>query len=153
MIRPRDVVKASITRFVPGAVLAAGIFLGVFAGNELAGLSPRGLLLLSTIVVGLALGNVATLLAVRTRLRDDAGVVGSRSIIVGALAGALALGFAVALPRLGVPFRVVQALEYGIPPAMGFISGVFATVLMFFPWIGRGRGTAAERDADIAKVR
>lgn len=153
MIQPREILRATFTRFLPGAIVAAGGFLAAMSGKALAALSARGWVYIAALVAGLVVGNAVTLLALRTRLRDDAGVGGLRGAIVGALAGALALGLAVTFPLLGIPWRIVQTVQHIVPPGIGFVAGVVGTTMMFLPWIGRGSGATAARDADIAKGR
>lgn len=131
----RTIVRAALTRFLPGYAL------GILALYILGNIADRLTLRWSFVAVAgliLTLGYMLALLPLRSRLLPGVGVEGRRSVIAGMLSPVVAL---MALLYSG-PESALVALSVLVP------AGALITLGIFFPWITtRWRALEAERVA------
>jgi hypothetical protein len=124
MVDARSIIRGALTRTLPGTLLGnAGLI--ALSSFVRANLSAKTLAL--TVVTGLAVccGSALTLLAMRSRLRTDAGVTGRRSFVVGL--GAFCVGLTAR------PF-----LHFVNPRGTYVLMGAAGAMLagaVFFPWL------------------
>lgn len=131
----RDVLRGSLTRFLPGSVVG---LTGILAwrgwpGDVLANL-PGYLALVAVATVGFGIG----LEGLRRWLFPDAKIDGSRSFVAGLMVGPIWFSIIVA--------ELIPALQG--PQAWAFfpLIGVILAVLMFFAWL---TPTPEETRADV----
>lgn len=125
MISFREILKGTITRFVPGAIIGQGLMIALLLIGEPAPLAWSDLIPLGIFTGTLAAGHLGALSAVRRFLRSDAHVSGRRALLSGLAAGAFHFGTAVYLGNLTVTNGYV----------LGLVAGAAGALSMFFPWI------------------
>lgn len=135
MVKLADIVRGTVTRFVPGAVVGQAVMIGLLLIGEPTGLAWGDVPILGAFTGLLAAGNLAALGALRRSLRDDADVSGRRALITGIAAGAFHFGVAAAVDTLTV--------NDGL--ALAVLAGGAAAISVFFPWMGARRS----HDADL----
>lgn len=139
MVSFREILRGTLTRFVPAAIVGQAVIIILLLAGEPYGLVWGDTTILAGFTLALAAGHLGALSAVRRFLRSDADVAGRRALISGLAAGAVHFGTAAALQDLTV--------TDGFP--LGLESGAVAALLMFFPWIGRQQ--AAPVDVEIPR--
>ena len=125
MLKLADIVRGTVTRFVPGAVVGQAVMIGLLLIGEPTGLAWGDVPVLAAFTSLLAAGNLAALGALRKSMRSDAEVSGRRALITGLAAGAFHFGIAAAVDTLTV--------NEGL--ALAVLSGGVAAISMFFPWM------------------
>jgi hypothetical protein len=133
----RDVLRGSLTRFLPGSVVGlAGILAWGGWPNFLANL-PGYLALVAVATVGFGIG----LEGLRRWLFPDAKIDGGRSFVAGLMVGPIWFSVIVA--------SLIPALQG--PQAWAFfpLIGVILAVLMFFAWL---TPTPEEKRGDVGRV-
>ena len=122
MITLREILRGSLTRFLPGIALGVGILYGLARLNDRV---TVGWLNLTLFFGVLTLSYLGALMAIRMRLRADAGVAGRRSFVAGILSPAAFLcGLVLFQPRTGTGL-------YTMAVCLGLVLGFG----MFFPWL------------------
>ena len=124
MVRMRDIIRGAVTRTTPAVFLGFAVMVGSssYARSQIT-LTKLGLTLVQALVV--ATGSSLALLAMRRRLRSDAGVAGRRAFITGL--GAFGLAITI---RPFLPF-VYPAGDYLLMGA----AGATLAIGVFFPWL------------------
>ena len=133
MISFREILKGTITRFVPGAIIGQGLMIALLLIGEPAPLQWRDFLVLGGFTATLAAGHLGALSAMRRFMRSDADVAGRRAMISGLAAGAFHFGTAAYLDTLTVTNGYV----------LGVFAGAAAAFSLFFPWL-QSRQSGAE---------
>ena len=125
MISFREILKGTITRFVPGAIIGQGLMIALLLIGEPAPLQWRDFIVLGGFTATLAAGHLGALSAMRRFMRSDADVAGRRAMISGLAAGAFHFGTAAYLNTLTISNGYV----------LGVFAGAAAAFSLFFPWL------------------
>lgn len=123
----REVVKGTLTRFLPGSVIGMGVLAAIIPPLGLTKLRLLELLLLHEVgplVLGFGLG----LLGLHRWLYPDAEVTGRKSFVAGILTPIAMLGGGVLAGLVGFVSQIQPSL-------LSFLVGFFMALAMFFPWL------------------
>jgi hypothetical protein len=123
----RDVVKGTLTRFLPGSVIGMGVLTAIIPPGGISGLRLFELLVLHEVgplMIGFGLG----LLGLHGWLYPDSEVTGRKSFVAGILTPIAMLGAGVLIGLLGFMPRFQPGL-------VSFIVGIVMALAMFFPWL------------------
>ena len=125
MISFREILKGTISRFVPGAIIGQSLMIALLLIGEPTGLGWQDVAPLAMFTTMLGAGHLGVLAVVRRLLRPDANVAGRRALISGLAAGAFHFGIAAYVGNLTVADGYV----------LGIVAGAAGALSMFFPWI------------------
>ena len=138
----REVLRATLLRFLPTTVVGSFALIFFMAGADLRSVSAGTYIELAVLLVAVAAGFGAGLTALRSRLRADAQLDGRRSVIAGMLG---IVGLVAAMRGLPMgsssPHRLARSI------------GAMSAVLMFLPWVqSRDRITPGVPPLDAARA-
>lgn len=124
MISLRDVLRGATTRYLPSCLVGLVALLALLR-LILGGPMNVGWTNILPQMVVLAAGYVTTLILMRYRLRADADVAGTRSIVAGLVTPAALLCSLIFI-------RPTSAISFS---ALSLVLGGTMALLMFFPWL------------------
>ena len=133
MVKRHSVLRATVTKFLPGASALIATLLGIAVARGIA-LDPRSPLIFGIEVCSLCIGYASVLGAMGRRLAATAAPNGRRSFVAGLAATAFLL-LVTELPGAWSLWRLALASR---------ATGAASAGLMFFPWLAPS--AAGERE-------